>query len=196
MSGIKNIITIIGSFLGTIAFFQNMIKPMLIHNKSKWNEIKKKIDDIDFENIELSLYQSHRIHSKSMNKLDNFVHDIERDADELHFKTVFVNRIKKKLQKILNLYIKWRKLICVPYWDPKRLSNKDIAWTLNKNFFYERFQMTGKKEDRLKADVEYPKHMKDAYDLVVNMRKEFKEISLLANKEIYEYMFPWKWFST
>lgn len=33
------------------------------------------------------------------------------------------------------------------------------------------------------------------YDLTAEMRKEFREIGEMANRQAYEYILPWQWFS-
>jgi len=194
MNELREILTVIGAFLGTVAFFQNFMRPILDYNKAKWDSLKKEIDDIDFENIAFSLWHSRRIDPRSLRRLQRLVHNIEQDAEELRFKTIFADRFDKQFKRIHKLYIEWIGLIQVPYWEPRGVSSEETAWTLNKDAFYRRYRETGKEEHRLKADKDYREHMEKAHDLVEEMRKEFREISVLANREVYELLLPWKWF--
>ena len=181
--------TFVGAVLGTIAFLQNFIAPVVQYNKLKLQELRKKIDDIDFENIMVSLWHSHTISPDSMAKLQSFMHDIDRDSMDIKFKTFFFNRYDQSFKNIVQLYAEWRKLVQVPWWEPT-----NIGWVLNKNVFYEKSNETGNQDDIKKADEDYPKHLEKAYDLVVEMRKEFKKILIMADREYYEFFLPWKWF--
>lgn len=194
MDELKEILIVIGAFLGTVVFFQNFIKPILNYNKTKWDSLNKEIDDIDFENIAVCLWHSHAIDPRPMERLQVFIHNIERDAEQLRFKTIFSDKFGEKFKRIHKLYIQWRKLIQVPYWEPRRAPSGETAWMLNKDVFYRRYNKTGKEEYRPKGDKDYRKHMEKAYDLVEEMRKEFREISVLADREVHEFLLPWKWF--
>ena len=105
MDELKEILIVVGAFLGTVAFFQKFVKPILNYNKTKWDSLKKEIDDIDFENIALSLWHSHTIDPRSMERLQLFIHNIERDAEQLRFKTVFSDKFGEKFKRIHKLYV-------------------------------------------------------------------------------------------
>lgn len=194
MNEFKEVLTVIGASLGAIAFFQNFIKPISDVNKTKWNNLKNEISDINFENIALSLWQQHRIDSISLTRLQNLIFNIERNSEELCFKTVFRNKFSAHFKKIHEQYIQWRTLIRVPYWKPGGASLEESAWTLDQEAFYRVWEETGKEDDRVRADKDYVEHLTRAYDLVEDMRREYRKISVLANREAYEFLLPWKWF--
>ena len=192
----KDIFTIVGASLGIIAFIQNFLKPIAEYNRHKWDELRKEVmDDIDFENIMFSLWHSRRINPQSMQRLERLIHYINDDFDEVRFKAVFSRRFSEKFSLISKLYNEWRALIQVPYWEP-RGNHGESAWTFNKDFFLrEKYGIPDSFETEQRATKEYVDHLEKAYDLVKEMRSEFRDIGEMVNRQAYEFILPWKWFA-
>lgn len=188
VTGWKEIGTAIGAILGTIAFVQNFLKPLSAHNKLLWEQLTERINDLDFENIGFGVYQARAIDDESMDRLRSLIRYIERDAFELRFKTVFRDGFRPRFRRIEDLYSEWRNLVQVPWWE-----HKDDQIIFNKDVFFETYRRTRLQADLDKASAEYPVHLERAYDLVKAMQEEFRTIGVMATRETYELLLPWRW---
>jgi hypothetical protein len=88
---LRDILTVVGSLLGTIAFFQNLLKPLTEFNRSRWKERKEIITEDDFRDLEFGIDTGHRVSGVLDVKLGNLVHAIESHGEVTQF--VFVNAV-------------------------------------------------------------------------------------------------------
>ncbi|MDQ3817224.1 MAG: hypothetical protein M3362_05980 [Acidobacteriota bacterium] len=53
----KDIFFFIGSLLGIVAFIKTIIEPMVESNRARWKEVKERIREEDFINLESEIWQ-------------------------------------------------------------------------------------------------------------------------------------------
>lgn len=183
------ILTIIGSSLGAVAFFQNISKEITNNNKEKWKKLNDIVSTLDFENLEYQI-TGRKIRNNTFDRITDLYYIIDREnIDIIGFKSVFKNKIHSKLLNIHKLYDELRKYIQVPYWYP--IEN---GWKFDKDFYFEKEDSTWTSVDYDNATRKYSNHIQEAELLVMEMRQNFKQIQILANKDSYELILPWKWF--
>ena len=79
----KEIFLLIGAMLGIVAFCQTMLDPILESNRKKWEEIKKHIDELHFQNLEFEIEQRCLVNMDTLRPIENFVMDIRNDVEYL-----------------------------------------------------------------------------------------------------------------
>jgi hypothetical protein len=104
----------------------------------------------------------------------------------LRFKTIISRKYKKKFNKIEDLFYQLIKYIQVPYW-----THRDDRMYLDKTYFYRNVKDI--KSQGL-ANLELLNNLNKASDIIEEMWKEYKGIGIIASKEPYEFLLPWKWF--
>lgn len=197
MEHIIKILTIIGSLLGTIAFFQNFIKDIFSVNKEKWKKVTEIISPLDLDNLQYQIL-ARRIRGRLLNKLENLTYEIEKNnLDVIGFKSVFRNKIHLKLVHFKKLYDDLREYVQVPYWNPfedKSDGVETFGYEFDKKAFFEDADRTWTQIEYNDATREYADHLHKAGLIAIEMETVFLDIQKLANKEPFELVLPWKWF--
>ena len=184
--------------MGAIAFFQNLTKDISVSNKEKWKGLSEIIKVVDFDNLCFDIV-ARNIRSETLGKLENLIYAIRRrDLDIIDFKSLYGNKIQKKLLNLNLLHQKFKGLVHDPYWKLYDDKNGDeslqFGYRFNKQSFYRKAFETKEEKDFKEADNEYVKHLESLEIIVEEMKKTFYEIQKLANKDSFEFILPWKWF--
>ena len=128
--------------------------------------------------------------------MEHFRYEIEKqNLDIIGFKSFGKNKIQTELINLKNLYKKLRGLIQVPYWNPYTDSDSTDGYEFDKQVFYEDLDRNWTQVDYDNATREYAKHLENAEEIASQMEQSFLKIQRLANKEPFEFILPWKWFS-
>lgn len=189
--------TIIGSVLGTIAFIQNITKELTNTNKEKWKKVTEIITLVDYDNLQYQI-SGRKIRGKTLNSLENIYYIIDKnDQDIIGFKSIFKNKINQKLIELNSLHDQLREYIQVPFWNPYEEKDDNgtvtYGYAFDKNVFFEEKDSTWTSADYKKATDEYVDHLRKAENIAIKMEKTFARIQVLANKDPYELLLPWKW---
>lgn len=97
---VKEIFLLVGSFLGFIAFFKTMLDPVLVANKQRWEDVKKRIDEVCFQNLEHEVYVARRIDAITLRKLECFIMDIGQRREYLQFGPLLERRYGTHLDNL------------------------------------------------------------------------------------------------
>jgi hypothetical protein len=187
------LLTIIGSILGSVAFFQNMSKDVVATNKEKWKALTLIIHPSDFDDYAFGILRR-KINGKTFERVERFFLLIDkRDQEYLGFKSLFKNHFQHKISRISALREELRKYIQVPYWSPYRDDGDTIGYEFDKEVFFEKAIASGKDEDYNEASFSYAKHLDEAQKVVLDMQRTFIEIQRMANRDSFEIILPWKW---
>jgi hypothetical protein len=191
------ILTIIGSILGSIAFFQNITKEVTNTNKEKWKKITEIIIRTDYDNLQYQI-SGRKIQCKTIDKMQIYYTIDKNDPDIVGFKSIFKNKFTPKLIQLNTRYEQLRKLVQVPFWVPHEETDDDInvtdVYLFNKDVFFKDENRNWTNDDYQKATSAYANHLEQAESIAKEMEKIFVEIQVLANKDPYELLLPWKWF--
>ena len=169
--------TLIGSLLGLIAFFQNILSPIFSSNKKKWKELTNHINEIDLTNICLGIEQGNSIQSENLDKIETLIDFIEHDNEILHFKSVFNNKYKNLFVEFKKANKSLRNIVQVPLWQIN-----GSRWMPNKKEYY----LTGHSHEN---DMKYRNDLSKAYDIAKKMVTIFKNIGKNANKDFFDLLF-------
>lgn len=190
-------LTAVGSFLGTVAFVQNLTKEVTATNKAHWEKLAAIISPLDLHDIQYDL-ETDRIRLDSREKMQHLASVINRsDLNIVGFKSLLGSRIRKKLQYWLRLYWSFQKHVQVPYWNPqdKPLEGGGLwqGYKLNKELFYENLTKATINEDLRAADKKLNQHRDTVLSLARQMETVLIDVQRLANRDAFEYILPWKW---
>jgi hypothetical protein len=58
-----------GSVLGIVAFMRTLLDPMSERNRRRWEEVKSRVDEADFQDLEADVDQRRRIEDRTRQKL-------------------------------------------------------------------------------------------------------------------------------
>jgi len=177
-----DIFTIIGSIIGILAFIRIDLNSKIQHNQHNWN-ILSEIIDLD-SLIELSDMTSFgiidRMHSS---KLRIFVNKIQNKHPITKFKGKTGRLIESKLTKINLLYNRYRTEVQVPIWQPFP-KNDNIAFKIDKEKIDK--LIIEKKTFSDNFNKVYSQSIDNAYLPLVEIIKEYRDISDLVNKLPFE----------
>ena len=183
---LKDAFFFVGSILGITAFVKTIIDPMIEGNKRKWEEVKNHIQEQDFINLAIEIWQSRRVHEETLGRIRQFIRDIEQGAEYLRFGPVLNKRYNQHLQNLRALYSQLRNLIQVPYWEPVTYEDEEggklECWQFNKQFFL---------KENLHGRA-YVEHLDAAAELAEKMRLEFRQLSVLSSLHLVEIPFARK----
>jgi|GEM_PF-4897647 len=186
----KDFLTTIGSALGAFAFFQNFLKPMSAANKERMRFIEENIiSDQDFQQLGHSAWYSQTVDIETLNKLRTLVDRFERKSPDVVFKTLITNPYAKRLRQIANTFHNYRKLVQTPYWDYISGDPSGLLG-LQKDEFYKRVDTQTLTRE---ADKNYQRHIEEVHDYMAQMQASFRELRMLAMRDDFEYLLPWKW---
>lgn len=173
---LKDIFFFLGSVFGIIAFIKTIIEPMMEGNRAKWKEIKERITEEDFINLEFDIWQAHRIRDETWSVIQSFVNDIGEDAEYLRFNSVLGKLYHECLQNLRSLYWELIEFVQVPYWEPHtevdEQENEFHFRRFNKDYF---FKHPGHGEGA------YVDHLEAAAEISEKMRIEFRKLSILSS---------------
>jgi len=174
-----------------------MTKELTTTNKDKWKKVTEIVNMIDYDNLHYQI-SGRKIRGKTLDRLENFYYRIDKDdQDIIGFKSIFKNKIKRKLTEINLLHDQLREFVQVPYWNPHEdiddAGTVTYGYTFDKKVFFEEQDATWTNADYKKATDEYAEHLRQAENIAIKMEKTFADIQRLANKDPYELLLPWKW---
>jgi hypothetical protein len=180
----KEIFLLIGAVLGIVAFCKTMLDPILESNRKKWEEIKKRVDELHFQNLEFEIEQQRLIDMDTLRPIEKFVMDIRDDVKYLRFGPVLGREFSTHLNNLRNHYLKFRDYVQTPYWEPVGdVTDREVQVTglkLNKDAFDHRDHI---------CDGHYAVNIDNAADQAEKMRMEFRALSILANLHLLELPF-------
>lgn len=184
--------TLLGSVLGSVAFFQNIMKDVATSNKDKWKKLNELAQLTDFDNLVYEVI-GRRISGKTFGRVETLFYAIrQNDLEYTGFKSVFRNSIHEKLLELAELYEKLRTYVQVPFWNP--FYDEDYTgYQLDKEVFYKRRSGNLTDADIQEAENEFHSHLRNAEATAKEMKLLFANIQRLATKDAYEYFLPWKW---
>jgi hypothetical protein len=190
-------LTAVGSFLGTIAFIQNISKEVTATNKAQWEKLAALIAAIDFDELQNDI-EIGRIQFSIREKMHGLAYAIEKgDYSIMGFKSLFRNRIRQKLLEWHGLYKIFQQHVQVPYWNPERqYSDTDVLWeayVLDKELFYKDLSTENLRDALRVADKRLAAHRETILTIAEKMEALFIDIQRLANRDPFEYILPWKW---
>ena len=187
------IFTIIGSVLGTIAFFHSFTSDLSKANKEKWKSLSKVINPVDLNNLCIDI-SSLSINAQLLTKLRIFALAIQNNnIDLIGFKSIFKNKINQRLNNFLALYNKFVLYVSSPYWsvDFSPIIDEPSHYRFNKEHFYKDVNSNEQQKEASKAVSTHLENLEITAD---DMKKILVEIQHLSNKEAFEFLLPWKWF--
>ena len=180
----KEIFLLIGAALGVIAFCKTMLDPILESNRKKWEEVKNRVDELHFQNLEFEVWHQRLIDMGTLRPIENFVRDIRDDPEYLRFGPILRQEFSVHLHNLRNHYLKFRDYVQTPYWEPVGdVTDSDVQVTglkLNKDAFNHQLH---------KTEGHYSVNLEKAAEQVEKMRTEFRSLSILANLHILEIPF-------
>lgn len=185
----KDIFFFIGSGLGILAFLKALFEPAFSDNRQKWDKVKERLTEQDLIDLQHQIHQSLRIRDELLSKVFHFVHDIEEDADYLHFGPPFRRQFQKhkaglrKEQQHLIDYVQ------VPYWEYQFVDDEDNEedrsyWKVNKTYFYRELSATASERDQA-----YQDNLNGASDAIDQIRIHYRAMGILANLHVFQAPF-------
>lgn len=182
MDTLKDIFFFVGSVLGIIAFSKTLLDPIMEANRRKWEQVKMRVTELTFRDIEYSVEMARRIDDEMLLQIHFFIRDIEEGAEYLRFGPVLRKHYQRHLKNLCNLYRAFRKYVQVPYWDiiyNSRNGSERKDWVFQKEYF-----------EKERPDIdEYVEHLNAASELAEKMRTEFQALSILSGLHIVELPF-------
>lgn len=180
MNTTRLIITIVGSLIGIIVFIKEYFRSIRDYNLDKWNAI---IAEVDFELLEdFSEYAQQKvIYREHFSKVQNLVLQIRRDAPAVKFKGRSGKKIQKKLEEVRNHFDEFLDETSSYRWEAK--GSEDILSMLDKQNIYRR------SSDISEGDQIAREAIKNAYEPIDEILKEFKEIDAIVNRLPFEMFY-------
>jgi len=124
-------LTAAGSFLGTVAFVQNLSKEVTSTNKAQWEKLAAIIGPSDFDELQYDL-GTDRVRLAIREKMHRLAYAIDKDDYSITgFKSLLRSSIRRKLQGWYILYKAFQQMSkYLPGIRPAtQVNGKDISWT-------------------------------------------------------------------
>lgn len=188
METARDIFFFIGSVLGILAFFRTLFEPVVSSNREKWSKVKQVLKETDLIDLEHEVDQARCVHQDTLSRLSRFSEDVRQDAEYLRFGPLWRREFEQRKNRIAELYRDLRKYIQVPYWRPKYYGREEEGesqevWDFDKEHFYTKVE---------NGHNVYVDHLEEAAQLVEEIRKEYRYLSILANLHMVEIPIgPW-----
>lgn len=185
-------LTAAGSFLGTVAFVQNLSKEVTATNKAQWEKLAAIIGPADFDELQYDL-GTDRIRLAICEKMHRLAYAIDKDDYSITgFKSLLWSRIRRKLQDWYILYKAFQQHVQVPIWNPTGNPGEWEGYILDKELFYVNIPRDNSREALLSADRQLNAHRDTVLNLAEQMEAIFVDIQRLANRDAFELVLPWK----
>ena len=172
---------------------QNLSKEVTTTNKAQWEKLVDIIGPVDFDALQYDL-SSDRIRLSIQDKMHALGYAIAKDDYSVTgFKSLFRNRIRRKLTDWYQLYKDFQQHVQVPTWYPKGNPSEWEGYILDKGLFYKNIPPDNSREALPSADQELNAHRDTVLTLAEEMEALFVDIQRLANRDSFEVILPWKW---
>lgn len=172
----------IGSVLGIIAFLRPFYESGFESNQEKWKKIQEKLTEDDLYQLQIQVYVNSMVDPKLLNKVRDFGEDIENDLEYIRLGFPFKRKFDIRKNNIIQLYNDLRKYIQTPYWYREKSSRVFAInyWNLDKDYFEKEFN---------KGHLKYHQHLKEASDIVDEIRVNYRAMSYLVNLNLIQIPF-------
>lgn len=180
-SSAKELFFVIGSIAGFIAFFRPFLESKLQRDSVRVERIKSLVNEQRLVDLEVRIYQNREVPQESFAPFDQLTHERRTNQEAVRFTGPLSKWLSRELNTLLVHYAQLREYIQVNEWEPRRLKIDEVehySWVFNRKAF----------EDREGIARDYAKHLDEATEQAVQMKKAFQRFQLVAELHLYEVL--------
>lgn len=191
MPSTTELLTAIGSCLGTLAFIQNTFRSVAKENKAAWQAVQGICTVDDFVAVlRVVGFGKRHIKEVHVSRILELVRQLGGPNEALRFKSVVFDSFSSHIEAISQLGYELRLKLESPPWE------FEASNTIPGDSYY----VLSDREHLIQLDYTGPGeqpnlHLDELHAVVYYMLEEYKKLGRKASRSDFEYWLPWKWWA-
>lgn len=173
---VKDVFFTIGSLAGVFAFFRPVFEKRHQRDIARAKRVIKLLPEQQVVDLESFLYQFRNVPGWLFQPFDQLSHELRANQDSVRFSGPIRKALHKELLAMLSSYAALRKLVQVPYWEPRAESDNETSWLFNKEAF----------NDENGIPREYAEHLDKCADYASEIKRAYQRFQIAADTHFLE----------